>query len=77
VPIRFVQIGAVSGPNIALPSAVLRSSAIELMGSGIGSIPFDRFVHAIDELLRDRAGRLRDRDPSGSAVGCRTSLVAR
>ena len=51
-PIRFVQIGAVSGPDITLPSAVLRSSAIVLMGSGIGSIPFDRFVHAIDGVLR-------------------------
>jgi hypothetical protein len=52
VPIRFVQIGSVTGPNIALPSAALRSSAIQLMGSGIGSIPPDRFVHAIDGLLR-------------------------
>jgi len=51
VPIRFVQIGAVSGPEITLPSAVLRSSAIALMGSGIGSVPFDRFVNAIGELL--------------------------
>ena len=51
VPIRFVQIGAVSGPDITLPSAALRSSAIVLMGSGIGSIPFDRFVHAIDGVL--------------------------
>jgi NADPH:quinone reductase-like Zn-dependent oxidoreductase len=54
-PIRFVQIGALSGPNIALPSAVLRSSAIVLMGSGIGSIKLDRFVHAIGELLRAAA----------------------
>jgi NADPH:quinone reductase-like Zn-dependent oxidoreductase len=51
VPIRFVQIGAVSGPDITLPSAVLRSSAIELMGSGIGSVPFDRFARCIGELL--------------------------
>ncbi len=36
VPIRFVQIGAVSGGNITLPSAALRSSALVLMGSGIG-----------------------------------------
>ena len=28
VPIRFVQIGSVTGPNITLPSAALRSSAI-------------------------------------------------
>jgi NADPH:quinone reductase-like Zn-dependent oxidoreductase len=51
-PIRFVQIGAVSGSDITLPSAALRSSAIVLMGSGIGSIPFDRLVRAIDGVLR-------------------------
>jgi len=52
VPIRFVQIGAVSGAEITLPGAVLRSSAIEMMGSGIGSIPLDRIVAATGELLR-------------------------
>jgi NADPH:quinone reductase-like Zn-dependent oxidoreductase len=52
VPIRFVQIGAVSGPDIMLPSAALRSSAIVLMGSGIGSIPFGRLVRAIDGVFR-------------------------
>jgi NADPH:quinone reductase-like Zn-dependent oxidoreductase len=52
VPIRFVQIGAVSGSNITLPSAVLRSSAIELMGSGIGSVGVDRFLDVIGQLLR-------------------------
>ncbi len=52
VPIRFVQIGAVSGADIMLPSAALRSSAIVLIGSGIGSIPFDRLLRAIDGLFR-------------------------
>ena len=52
VPIRFVQIGAVSAPAISLPSAVLRSSGIVLMGSGIGSVPLHRQVQAIDELLQ-------------------------
>jgi NADPH:quinone reductase-like Zn-dependent oxidoreductase len=51
-PIRFVQIGSSSGSDITLPSAALRSSPIQLMGSGIGSIPFNRFVHAIDGLLQ-------------------------
>ena len=51
VPIRFVQVGSVSGADITLPSAVLRSSAIELMGSGIGSVPKERFVNAIGSLL--------------------------
>ena len=52
VPIRFVQVGSVSGGDITLPSAVLRSSAIELMGSGIGSIPLERLVCAVDGLLQ-------------------------
>ncbi len=52
VPIRFVQVGAASGSDITLPGAVLRSSAIELMGSGIGSVPVDRLLYVIGQLLR-------------------------
>jgi hypothetical protein len=52
VPIRFVQIGSVSGVDITLPSAVLRSSAIELMGSGIGSVPLERLVKAVGGVLQ-------------------------
>jgi NADPH:quinone reductase-like Zn-dependent oxidoreductase len=52
VPIRFVHIGSVSAPNITLPSAALRSSAITLMGSGIGSIPMDGLVKSIGELMQ-------------------------
>jgi NADPH:quinone reductase-like Zn-dependent oxidoreductase len=51
VPIRFVQIGSASSSDIKLPSAVLRSSAIALMGSGIGSIRLDRFIDCIGDLL--------------------------
>ena len=46
-PLRFVQIGAISGGSIALPSAVLRSAPITLMGSGLGSVPPDRLLAAI------------------------------
>jgi NADPH:quinone reductase-like Zn-dependent oxidoreductase len=52
VPIRFVQVGSLSGPDITLPSAALRSSAITLMGSGFNGIPRDRILKAIDELLK-------------------------
>ncbi|MGV2122106.1 quinone oxidoreductase family protein [Agrobacterium vitis] len=52
VPLRFVQVGAVSGGQISLPAAVLRSSAIELMGSGIGSVPRNRMIQTIGELLQ-------------------------
>lgn len=51
VPVRFVQIGSAAGSDITLRSAALRSSAMELMGSGIGSIPLDRFVNVIGGLL--------------------------
>ena len=49
--IRFVQIGTASGANITLSGAIMRSTAIELMGSGLGSIPINRIVSAIEEVL--------------------------
>ena len=52
VPVRFVQVGASSGREITLSGATLRSSAIELMGSGLGSVPIHRFMNAIDALLK-------------------------
>lgn len=52
VSIRCVQIGSVSASNISLPSAVLRSSSIELMGSGGGSIPPDRLLKTIEGVLQ-------------------------
>ena len=51
-PIRFVQIGSSSGGDITLPSAVLRASPIELLGSGLGSIPLQRLIAATGELLQ-------------------------
>ena len=50
-PMRFVHIGAMSGPEITLPGAVLRASAIQLMGSGLGSVPMDRLLSVIGNLL--------------------------
>jgi NADPH:quinone reductase-like Zn-dependent oxidoreductase len=51
VPIRFIQIGTASGANITLSGAILRSTAIELKGSGLGSIPINRIVGGIEEVL--------------------------
>ena len=36
--VRYVQIGSVAGGSITLNSQVLRSSGLELMGSGLGSV---------------------------------------
>jgi NADPH:quinone reductase-like Zn-dependent oxidoreductase len=51
-PIRFVQVGSVSAPEISLNSAILRSAAIMLMGSGIGSVAMESLMAGIGEVLR-------------------------
>jgi hypothetical protein len=69
VPIRYVQIGAASGADITLPSAALRSSALQLMGSGIGSIPQPRILAAI-------RGVLEAAPAGGFRVATRTMALA-
>jgi NADPH:quinone reductase-like Zn-dependent oxidoreductase len=51
VPIRYVEIGSISGRNITLPSAALRSSSLQLMGSGIASVPLPKLLQAIEGVL--------------------------
>jgi NADPH:quinone reductase-like Zn-dependent oxidoreductase len=47
-PVRFVHVGGASREeDIELPGAALRSSAIELMGSGVKSVPFPKLLDAI------------------------------
>jgi len=47
-PVRFVHVGGASREeNIELPGAALRSSAIQLMGSGLKSIPFPKLLDSI------------------------------
>jgi NADPH:quinone reductase-like Zn-dependent oxidoreductase len=52
VRIRYVEIGSISGRDITLPSAALRSSSLELMGSGIASVPFPKILEAIRGVLQ-------------------------
>jgi NADPH:quinone reductase-like Zn-dependent oxidoreductase len=51
-PIRYVNIGGVSAPEIVLPSAVLRGAPLALMGSGIGSAPWAELISAASDVLR-------------------------
>lgn len=47
-PARFVHVGGASREeNIELPGAALRSSAIQLMGSGVKSVPFPKLLDAV------------------------------
>lgn len=50
-PLRFVQMGSMSAPEIRLPASVLRASATELMGSVGGSIALPRLMKIIDKVL--------------------------
>ncbi|MBV8154498.1 MAG: zinc-binding alcohol dehydrogenase family protein [Candidatus Eremiobacteraeota bacterium] len=50
-PIRYVQIGSISGDPISVPSAALRSSSLELMGSGFGSLSIDSVRGAITSVF--------------------------
>lgn len=45
--IRFVQIGSISGPTITLPAQLLRSSGVELLGSGLGSLSSQAILQAL------------------------------
>jgi hypothetical protein len=51
-PVRFVQVGALSEGEITLPGAVLRSSPIQLMGCGIGSLSMADLLQATAEMLQ-------------------------
>lgn len=55
VPVRFVQIGHSSGANISLSAVTLRSAAIELTGSGLGSVPLHRLIRTVEELFQAAA----------------------
>lgn len=50
-PIRYVQVGSLAGSDIALNGAVLRSAPLQLMGSGIGSLPMAQLLQATGEML--------------------------
>jgi NADPH:quinone reductase-like Zn-dependent oxidoreductase len=51
-PIRFVQIGSISGSTIALEGGYLRGSGLELLGSGIGSVSSADLVACVGEALQ-------------------------
>ena len=48
---RFVQIGDMAGPSIALPAGSLRSAGIELVGMGFGSVPAVAWARAAADHL--------------------------
>ncbi|MCU1249049.1 MAG: Alcohol dehydrogenase zinc-binding domain protein [Edaphobacter sp.] len=50
--IRFIQIGESAGKTISLPAATLRSSGLELLGSGFGSASLNQIRQALAEFFQ-------------------------
>jgi NADPH:quinone reductase-like Zn-dependent oxidoreductase len=46
-PVRFIQVGESSREPVELPGAALRSSALQIMGSGLKSVPLPSLLEAI------------------------------
>ncbi|HEP1063528.1 TPA: zinc-binding alcohol dehydrogenase family protein [Klebsiella aerogenes] len=51
-PVRYVQVGSLTGADIALNGAVLRAAPLQLMGSGIGSLSMPQLLAATGEMLQ-------------------------
>ena len=49
--IRFIQIGESAGKTISLPAATLRSSGLELLGSGFGSASLEQIRQSLAEFF--------------------------
>ena len=49
--VRLVEVGRMAGPVISLPADVLRSSGLEILGSGPGTVPLAEIISAIPEFM--------------------------
>ena len=49
-PLTWIEIGAVAGPDAEIPSAALRSARLQIVGSGIGSVPGRDFIKELPKL---------------------------
>lgn len=50
--IRFVNIGSLGGASIPVNASALRSSGLEMMGSGLGSVSHVGLVQSIGKLMQ-------------------------
>ena len=53
--LRYVQIGNSAGPTISLDAAALRSSGLELLGSGFGSVSMEKIFESLRAILQESA----------------------
>lgn len=48
--LTWIEIGAMAGPTAPIPSAALRSARLQIVGSGIGSVPGHDFLKELPKL---------------------------
>jgi hypothetical protein len=51
-PIRYVVVGGASGQEITLPAFALLAVPVVLMGSGLGSVPWNDVIDAMSDVLQ-------------------------
>jgi hypothetical protein len=52
-PLTWIEIGSVAGPTAAIPSAALRAARLQIVGSGIGSVPGRDIVGELPALVKE------------------------
>lgn len=62
-PWTWIQIGSIAGANISLPSAALRSSNLNILGSGQGSVATRRLLAELPSLVNEIATGTLTVDP--------------
>lgn len=58
LPLTWIQIGSVAGSDATIPSAALRAVALQIVGSGQGSVPGRDIVAELPALAAEIAGGL-------------------
>jgi NADPH:quinone reductase-like Zn-dependent oxidoreductase len=53
--LRYIQIGSSAGATITFPAASLRSSGVEVLGSGFGSVSIERIFASLAVFLEEAA----------------------
>lgn len=55
--VRYVQIGNMAGPAITLRAEILRSTGLEMVGSGFGSVPMEKIFESLRGILQEAVKR--------------------
>jgi NADPH:quinone reductase-like Zn-dependent oxidoreductase len=54
-PLTWIEIGSLGGQTAAIPSAALRASRLQIVGSGLGSVPGREIVKELPSLVKEIA----------------------